>query len=297
VLLEDAQLKKTLRKSKRETHKLQASGSRVLDMSKADSSDSDNESWGDSEDESDDVYDEDGNDDKDGNGDDSGNDDDGGNDAQDSEWTDSDDEKNPSFTLKDYEKEEQEDEYVHTQETDKSDDEENMHEEEDDDVAKELYGDLNITQGLKDTDMTNVEQGGEDQQNASHESGLCKKKMMLLNLDNTGPDVNEIASLMNTLTVPPPPSPANPSSHLTTIPQQQTPDSTRTTTNPIMTLPKIPNFASLFQFDQKVSALETKMSEFNQTSQFTEAVSSIPGIVDQYLASKMKEAVDVAVRL
>ncbi|GJR59536.1 hypothetical protein Tco_1501698 [Tanacetum coccineum] len=39
------------------------------------------------------------------------------------------------------------------------------------------------------------------------------------------------------------------------------------------------------------------MSEFNQTSQFAEAVSSILGIVDQYLASKMKEAVDVAVRL
>nr|GEX70267.1 hypothetical protein [Tanacetum cinerariifolium] len=46
-------------------------------------------------------------------------------------------------------------------------------------------------------------------------------------------------------------------------------------------------------FDQRVSALETKMSEFKQTSQFADAVSSIPGIVDNYLASKMKEAVDV----
>ncbi|GJW70817.1 hypothetical protein Tco_0127734 [Tanacetum coccineum] len=39
------------------------------------------------------------------------------------------------------------------------------------------------------------------------------------------------------------------------------------------------------------------MLEFNQTSQFAKAVSSILGIFDQYLASKMKEAVDVAVRL
>ncbi|GJW78570.1 hypothetical protein Tco_0140252 [Tanacetum coccineum] len=39
------------------------------------------------------------------------------------------------------------------------------------------------------------------------------------------------------------------------------------------------------------------MSEFRQTSQFTEVVSLIPGIVDMYLASKMKEAVDVAVQL
>ncbi|GJU69978.1 hypothetical protein Tco_1256237 [Tanacetum coccineum] len=60
---------------------------------------------------------------------------------------------------------------------------------------------------------------------------------------------------------------------------------------------KIPNFASLFQFDQRVSALESEMSEFRQTSQFPEAISSIPGIVDTYLAFKMKEAVDVAVQL
>ncbi|GJT97917.1 hypothetical protein Tco_1093435 [Tanacetum coccineum] len=80
-------------------------------------------------------------------------------------------------------------------------------------------------------------------------------------------------------------------------PLQQTPTSTTTTTNPIMTLPKIPNFSSLFQFDQRVSALESEMSEFGQTSQFAEAVSSIPSIVAMYLASKMKEAVDVAVQL
>ncbi|GJW09461.1 hypothetical protein Tco_1575288 [Tanacetum coccineum] len=51
-------------------------------------------------------------------------------------------------------------------------------------------------------------------------------------------------------------------------PRQQTHDST-TTTN----LPKIPNFASLF------------------------ALSSIPGIVDNYLASMMKDAVNVVVQL
>ncbi|GKD88360.1 hypothetical protein Tco_1363867 [Tanacetum coccineum] len=214
---------------------------------------------------------------------------------------------------------------VHTPEKDKSDDEEKMYEEEDDDVVKELYGDLNITQGLKDTDMTNAEQGGEDQQNASHESGFVQQEddghvtlttvhdktegtmqsysvssdftSKLLNLDNTSPNVNEIASLMNTSTVPPSPPLINPSLYLTTISQQQTPDSTTTTTNPTMTLPEIPNFDSLFHFDQREPALETKMSEFNQTSQFFEVVSSISGIIDQYLASKIKEVVDVAVRL
>ncbi|GKC23461.1 hypothetical protein Tco_1025611, partial [Tanacetum coccineum] len=63
-----------------------------------------------------------------------------------------------------------------------------------------------------------------------------------------------------------------------------------------MTLPEIPNFASVFKFDQRVSALESEMSVFKQTNQFAEAVSSISGIIDSYLASKMKEAVDVAVQ-
>ncbi|GJS22196.1 hypothetical protein Tco_0450828 [Tanacetum coccineum] len=66
-----------------------------------------------------------------------------------------------------------------------------------------------------------------------------------------------------------------------------------TSTNPIVTLPNIPNFASVFKFDQWVSTLESEMYELRQTNLFAEAVSSISGIVDTYLASKMKEAVDV----
>nr|GEY94821.1 hypothetical protein [Tanacetum cinerariifolium] len=208
-------------------------------------------------------------------------------------------------------------------EKDKSKDEEKMFKEEDDDVAKELYGDLNITQGLRDTDLTNAQQGGEDQLNASHESGFMQEEedthvtlttihdktegplqsssisydftSKLPNLDDPSSDIN---SLMNTSTIPPPPPPVNPSSHPTTIPQQQTPDSiTTTTTYPTMTLPEIKNFMSLFYFDQRVSALETKVSEFNQTSQFAEAIPLILSIVDNYLASKLKEEVNVAVRV
>nr|GEU39891.1 hypothetical protein [Tanacetum cinerariifolium] len=46
-----------------------------------------------------------------------------------------------------------------------------------------------------------------------------------------------------------------------------------------------------------VSALETEMSELKQTNQFAEVVSSIPAIVNQYLASKIKETDNVAVQL
>nr|GEV99885.1 hypothetical protein [Tanacetum cinerariifolium] len=176
-------VKKTMRKRKQETYKLQASGSseganfeskvpndltrktkdtsegtgvkpRVLDLFKEDSSDTDDDSWGDNEDESDDVHDEDDNNDDGGNDAGSGNNDDGNNDAEDSEQTDSNDDENPSFTLKDYEEEEQDEEYAHTPKKDKSDDEENMYEEEDDDVAKELA----------------------DQQNAFHESGFVHEE-------------------------------------------------------------------------------------------------------------------------
>ncbi|GKC57025.1 hypothetical protein Tco_1084623 [Tanacetum coccineum] len=161
ALLEDAQLKKTLRKSKRETHKLQASGSskganfesevpdeqtgktkdtsegigvkpRVPDVSKEDSFDSDDDSWGNSEDENDDFNDED---------------DDGG-----------------------FEQEED---------------------------------DGHVT-------LTIVHDKTKGTMQSSYVSSDFTSK--LLNLDNTGPDVNEIASLMNTLTVPPPPPPINPSS-------------------------------------------------------------------------------------
>ncbi|GKB55775.1 hypothetical protein Tco_0911961 [Tanacetum coccineum] len=43
--------------------------------------------------------------------------------------------------------------------------------------------------------------------------------------------------------------------------------------------------------------METEISKLKQTNQFAEAVSSILGIVDNYLASKMKDAVNVAIQL
>nr|GEZ75678.1 hypothetical protein [Tanacetum cinerariifolium] len=50
-------------------------------------------------------------------------------------------------------------------------------------------------------------------------------------------------------------------------------------------------------YDDRVSALEIELSELKQTNQFSKAISSILGIVDKYLAFKMKEAVDVVVQL
>ncbi|GKA77655.1 hypothetical protein Tco_0784192 [Tanacetum coccineum] len=57
------------------------------------------------------------------------------------------------------------------------------------------------------------------------------------------------------------------------------------------------NFDSLFGFYHRLKTLETDFSEFKQTNQFAEAVSSIPGIVDAYLANKMNEAIKKAIQL
>ncbi|GJY26383.1 hypothetical protein Tco_0401109 [Tanacetum coccineum] len=45
------------------------------------------------------------------------------------------------------------------------------------------------------------------------------------------------------------------------------------------------------------SSLESNLSELKQTNQFAEVLSSILGIVDKYLATKVKDTVDVAVQL
>ncbi|GJT93154.1 hypothetical protein Tco_1081999 [Tanacetum coccineum] len=192
------------------------------------------------------------------------------------------------------------DDEFYEEEEENIDDEETMYDEEDDEVTKVLYDDVNVNLGNEDTNMTIADQDALDQQNVSQESGFEQVEedahvtlTPLLNLENPSPADNEIASLLETsshhataipeitsgfTTTTPPPTPFfNP------LLQQQTPTFTTTTsTNPIVTLPEIPNFASVFKFDQRVSALESKMFELRQTNQF---------------ASKMKEAVDVAVQL
>ncbi|GKE76617.1 hypothetical protein Tco_1542737, partial [Tanacetum coccineum] len=89
-------------------------------------------------------------------------------------------------------------------------------------------------------------------------------------------------------TLPPPPTPLT---HM-----QQTPVPIPTI-GPSSSLQDLPNFGSLFRFDHRLKTLETKFSEFKQTNQFAETVSSIPGIVDAYLANKMNESVKTAVQL
>ncbi|GJZ68712.1 retrovirus-related pol polyprotein from transposon TNT 1-94 [Tanacetum coccineum] len=50
-------------------------------------------------------------------------------------------------------------------------------------------------------------------------------------------------------------------------------------------------------FEDRVKALEDDFSEFKQTNQFAVVVSSIPGIINTYLANKMNESIKTAVQL
>nr|GEV06813.1 hypothetical protein [Tanacetum cinerariifolium] len=59
----------------------------------------------------------------------------------------------------------------------------------------------------------------------------------------------------------------------------------------------LPNFGLLFRFDDRLRSLEENFSEFRQTNQFAEAVSSILGIVNHYMDQRMNEAVKVSIQI
>nr|GFC31973.1 hypothetical protein [Tanacetum cinerariifolium] len=69
------------------------------------------------------------------------------------------------------------------------------------------------------------------------------------------------------------------------------------TTVPSNIIQNLPNFGSLFSFDDRLRSLEANFSEATQTNQFAGAVFAIPGIVHQYMEQRMNEAVKVAIQI
>nr|GEV76382.1 hypothetical protein [Tanacetum cinerariifolium] len=59
----------------------------------------------------------------------------------------------------------------------------------------------------------------------------------------------------------------------------------------------LPNFGSLFGFDNRLRTLEANFFEFMQTNQFAGAVSAILGIVQRYMDQRMNETVKVAIQI
>ncbi|GKC86783.1 hypothetical protein Tco_1147432 [Tanacetum coccineum] len=300
ALSEAAQLKEATKRSKKDFHISQASGSGdgtdfesgvpseqqrktsstnegtgtkpgIPDVPKYQSK-SDDESWGDSEDDNDDINDDDEDDDNE-------YEDDDGNDAHDSERSDSDDDdENPSFTLKDYDEEEHDEEY------ESDDDNENV---------------------LKKRMM------------------ICIKMWIkFLIFDNVPPVVDEVASMMNVkncqeesstrapslFTVPETAIPETSIAHATTVPptitmitplpQLTTPSPALTTVPTTTSIPVLLDFSSLFRFDQRVSTLEKKLSRLKQTDHSTQLLVSVkyqlPTMVDNLLSTRIGYATRTA---
>nr|GEY77971.1 hypothetical protein [Tanacetum cinerariifolium] len=68
-------------------------------------------------------------------------------------------------------------------------------------------------------------------------------------------------------------------------------------TIPSIILENLPTFNSAFCFEERLRLLETSFYEYRQTNQFADALSTIPGIVHQYMDQQMKEAVREAVQI
>ncbi|GKB47288.1 hypothetical protein Tco_0898041 [Tanacetum coccineum] len=141
---------------------------------------------------------------------------------------------------------------------------EEENQEDDDDVMggeqedEELYGDLNLNPDRRDAEKTDAQTNQETEE-------------VHLTLTTKPPVVQQQSSFV--------------SSDLVSKFINPSPDI------------EFPNFESLFGFKRRVSSLGTELSELKQTNQFAEALSSIPGIVDNYLVSQMKDAVNVAIQL
>ncbi|GJU24918.1 hypothetical protein Tco_1163539 [Tanacetum coccineum] len=306
ALSKAAQLKEATKRSKKDFHISQASGSGdgtdfesrvpdeqhlkttggdegtgtipgVPDVPKYES-ESGKESWGDSgeEDEDDENDSEDKSDDGKDDDDDDANDDDN---QEGDDTNDDDEETNSDRTELDRIKIlvlNQSTTKYYEEEEEKIDDEETMDEEEDDEVTKELYDDVNVNLGSEDTDMTNADQGkaNEPVQSSFVSSDFTNK---LLNLENPSLADNEIASLMETsarhaMTVPKITSGFTttippPPSFFNPLPKQATPTPTPTTSEATTSFTSLLDLSSVFKFNDKVTNLEKDLSEIKQVDQ------------------------------
>ncbi|GJY29425.1 hypothetical protein Tco_0405192 [Tanacetum coccineum] len=181
-------------------------------------------------------------------------------------------------------------------------DEQDQGNEEVKDTNTDLDGRDKVLTDVEDTHVTLTPVNPDGRQQSSSVSSGFVSNMLNPNQDTGVDDIfrqhTEATSLIDTsvTAIMEPSFTRPPTPHPIVIQPQQLPIMTPATTTSSL-LENLPNFASLFGFDHRLKALEDNFSEFRQTNQYADALSSIPGTVDQYLANKMQEAVDVAVQL
>ncbi|GJU74643.1 hypothetical protein Tco_1266048, partial [Tanacetum coccineum] len=126
----------------------------------------------------------------------------------------------------------------------------------------------------------------------------------LLNLDNTHPRLEETSSqtsslftvpvttipkITSAITIPPPTLICNP------LYQETTPTPIPITSTTTTSTTTLPNFASVFKFNERVANLEKDLSEMKQFDQYAKALSSILAIMDRYINNKLGEAIQKAI--
>nr|GFC67750.1 hypothetical protein [Tanacetum cinerariifolium] len=173
-----------------------------------------------------------------------------------------------------------------------------IQEEEED--AEELYRDVNINQGrglhvtqsIEDTHVILTLVNPDDPQESS--------SMSLFVLSMLNPLIDEgVESIFTTtssqsvsLVSPTPIMTPSTIATITTSGEAQVPPPTI----PSIILENLPTFNSAFCFEERLRLLETSFNEYKQTNQVSGVVSTIPGIVHQYMDQQMKEAVREAVQ-
>nr|GEX19850.1 hypothetical protein [Tanacetum cinerariifolium] len=290
------QLKLVTKKSLQQTHISQASGSSV------------DEGTGDDDEGKDGDDDDDG---EEGDGDDDDEDDNGeeGDDDDDDQEVERDAEKEDEEEGGDDEQDSDEEEFIHPS-LSKHDEEEPRDEKSFDPIPKTPEDTDDKSNGEENLGLNVGREEGNDEEEEEDElygdQSSSVSSQFVTSMLNPKPDAGmesifETTSQMDAQTptsVAPLPmsAPTLTSSTIATITTtQQAP--TLPTTAPSTLLQDLPNFGSLFGFDNRLKTLEANFSRFMQTNQFAGAVSAIPGIVQRYMDQWMNEAVQVSIQI
>ncbi|GKA64658.1 hypothetical protein Tco_0764365 [Tanacetum coccineum] len=169
--------------------------------------------------------------------------------------------------------------------------------------------------------LTSSQKIDSSKQSSSISSEFASKFLIL---ENVPPAVDEVASMMNVknrqeesstqapslFTVPKTAITETSTAHAITVPltismitpltQLTTPSPVKTTIPTTSLIPALPDFYSLFRFDQRVSTLETDPSQLKQadhSAQLLESIKSqLPTMVDDLLSTRIGYATRIALK-
>nr|GFB47156.1 hypothetical protein [Tanacetum cinerariifolium] len=176
--------------------------------------------------------------------------------------------------------------------------EEKIQEEED---ADELYRDVNINQGrglqvtqnVEDTHVTLTSVNPDGPQKSSSMSLFVSS--MLNPISDVGVELIFTTASSPIVSLQTPTPIMTPSTIATITRSSEAPIPPPTI--PSIILENLLTFNSAFHFEERLRSLETSFSEYRQTNLFADAVSAIPGIVQQFMTQQMTKAIREAVQI